>query len=88
MVLLCVRVIQSGLCESLCRLHYYDFKHSLNVISFFWDTRQNEFRINLGIFQINYYFTLQVLEELRHKHMYFLLVSQIKREGHKMVAIV
>ena len=56
MVLLCVRVTQSGLCEKLCHLHYCDFRHSLNVISSsFLDTQRNEFPINLGIFNINYF---------------------------------
>ena len=44
-----------------CHLHYYDFRHSLNVIyilinflNFFLDTQQNEFTINLGTFKIGY----------------------------------
>jgi hypothetical protein len=38
-----------------CHLHYCDFRHSLNVISFLLDTQRNEFPINLGIFKINYF---------------------------------
>ena len=38
-VLLCARVIRSGLCEKLCHLHYYDFRHSLNVIFFEHSTK-------------------------------------------------
>ena len=52
-VLLCVRVIQSGICERLCHLHYYDFRHSLNV--FFWTINEIYFLENLGTFKINYF---------------------------------
>ena len=39
-----------------CHLHDYDFRHSLIVISFFLDTQQNSFSINLGTFKIDCFF--------------------------------
>jgi hypothetical protein len=36
-------------------LHYYDFRHSLNVDSFSLDTQQNEFPKNLGTFKTRYF---------------------------------